>query len=109
MIIFNDTFIIDPNIETEWLTWIKDNHIPAVLATPYFEKCTILKVLNSPNEGITYCLQFYTNTYDKYEKYKANDADAIKNNHFLKFENKFVSFDSIMELGDQYESNKNTY
>ncbi len=37
MLIYNETFIVDDAIVDEWLTWIKNNHIPSVLDTGAFD------------------------------------------------------------------------
>ena len=98
MIILNETIIIDESINTEWLNWMNTIHIPAVMATGYFNSHRILKVLKSPNEGITYCVQYTTNSINNYNLYNANYAALLKNKRFKQFENKFVEFESIMEL-----------
>ena len=98
MIIVNETIIIDETINAQWLTWMNDVHIPAVMATGYFNSHRMLKVLKSPNEGITYCVQYTTNNIDNYNQYNSNYATLLKNKRFKQFENKFVEFESIMEL-----------
>jgi hypothetical protein len=98
MVILNETVIIDPEIEAEWLSWIKTVHMPAVMATGYFENSRILNVLNSPNEGITYCLQYEASNIEEFETYKFTVGDALKSNHLKKFENKLVLFESIMQV-----------
>jgi hypothetical protein len=100
MIILNETIIIDETINTEWLNWMKTVHIPAVLATGHFNSFQILHVLSSPNEGITYCVQYKADDMTQYDAYNAGHATTLKNNHFKQFENKFVQFESIMQLID---------
>jgi hypothetical protein len=100
MIILNETIIIDETINTEWLNWMKTVHIPAVLATGYFNSYQILNVLSSPNEGITYCVQYTTDDTEKYNAYNEKYANQLKNNHFKQFENMFVQFESLMQLID---------
>lgn len=98
MIILNETIIIDEAINTEWLDWMKTVYIPAILATGYFNSYQILNVLSSPNEGITYCVQYTTDDIEKYHTYNQKFAQALKNEHFKQFENRFVQFESLMQL-----------
>jgi hypothetical protein len=98
MIILNETIIIDESINTEWLNWMKAVHIPAVMATGHFNSYQILNVLSSPNEGVTYCVQYTADDMEQYNLYHNKYATHLKNNHFKQFENKFVQFESIMEL-----------
>ncbi|MFY8045434.1 MAG: DUF4286 family protein, partial [Chitinophagaceae bacterium] len=36
MFIYNVTVKIDPSIEADWIQWMKEEHIPEVLATGKF-------------------------------------------------------------------------
>jgi hypothetical protein len=100
MIILNETIIIDPEIEKEWLKWIRHTYIPAVMATGHFTGHRMLTVLNSPNEGITYCLQFNAADVEGYYHYQQTHIVQIRETHFKQFENRFVLFETIMELVD---------
>jgi len=42
MIILNETIILDPEVHNEWLSWVKAEHIPAVMATGRFKAYRIL-------------------------------------------------------------------
>ncbi|MDB5145420.1 MAG: hypothetical protein JWQ66_4133, partial [Mucilaginibacter sp.] len=46
MLVYNETFIVDDTIIDEWLTWIKNNHIPSILATGDFDSYKVLTVLD---------------------------------------------------------------
>lgn len=98
MIILNETIIIDPEIHADWLSWVKDEHIPAVMATGRFKAFRILNVLSSPNEGFTYCIQYDADSLDQYEAYEQTAAGELKHIHIKKFENKLVLFESIMQV-----------
>ena len=97
MIVYNETFVIDEDIHTNWLNWMKENHIPKVLETGDFQSSQILKVLNSPNEGVTYCIQYFTDDVDKYEHFMLYHMNPMHITHNQAFENKFVLFNTLME------------
>ncbi|EHQ28053.1 DUF4286 family protein [Mucilaginibacter paludis] len=97
MIILNETIIIDQDVHADWLNWLKTVHIPAVMATGHFNGYRILNVLNSPNEGFTYCVQYDTDM-EQYNVYQQAAANHFKNIHLKKFENKLVLFESIMQV-----------
>ena len=98
MILYNITVIIDEGIETEWLKWINETFIPEALSSNLLVSSRVLKVLDSPNEGITYCLQFISDSIENYNEFKDIHAPALLNSHALKFENQFVFFSTIMEF-----------
>ncbi len=100
MIILNETVILDQAIQAEWLEWVKTIHIPAVIGTGYFSSHRILNILNSPNEGVTYCLQYHTDSIDKCTAFEQTEGGHLKNIHLKKFENKLVLFESIMQIVD---------
>ena len=100
MLIFNETFIIDDAIADEWLGWIKNNHIPSVLATGHFDGYTLYTILDSPNEGITYCLQFQTDNVERYSEFYYKHMEGIHAEHNKQFEERFALFYTIMETVD---------
>ncbi|HEX3384828.1 MAG TPA: DUF4286 family protein [Mucilaginibacter sp.] len=97
MLIYNETFIIDDAIVDEWLRWIRDNHIPSVLGTGSFDGYKLFTVLDSPNEGITYCLQFQTTSVERYSDFYYKQMEAIHAAHNMRFEERFALFHTLME------------
>lgn len=97
MLVYNETFIIDDTLEQEWLQWIKNNHIPAVLGTGAFDSYKLLFIMDSPNEGVTYCLQFHTDTVERYSDFHYKHMDAIHSKHNAQFEERFALFHTLME------------
>ncbi len=101
MILYNVTVILDEEIETEWLNWMKGEHIPEVMATSCFLSYRMLKVIDSPNEGATYCIQYIAENGQKYDEYKHKFATDLQASFPAQFKDKFVSYRSLMEFVDQ--------
>lgn len=97
MILYNVTIILEADAEQEWLKWMKEEHVPEVMATNCFVSNRMLKVLDSPNEGVTYCMQYVAESKGAYEQYQSNFAPALQAAALQRFENKFVAFRSLME------------
>jgi hypothetical protein len=97
MLIYNETFIIDDTMNDEWLAWIKTNHIPSVLGTGAFDGYKMYTILDSPNEGITYCLQFTTDTVERYSDFYYKHLENIHAAHNKQFEERFALFHTLME------------
>lgn len=100
MILYNVTIIIDESIEELWLDWMKNIHIQEVMDTGCFASNRMLKVLDSPNEGITYCIQYIADSIEKYNEYKLEFANALQADFPENFTDKFVSFRTLMEFVD---------
>ncbi len=98
MLLYNVTLIIEDSAAEEWLKWMKEVHIPEVMATEKFVSNRLLKVLDSPNEGVTYCSQYVVENEDNYNDYQTNFAPALQADLQAKFENRFVAFRTLMEF-----------
>lgn len=98
MFLYNVTIIIEEEAAEEWLKYMNEFHIPEVMATGKFISNRLLKIIDSPNEGVTYCSQFVLENLAEYEDYQQNYATKLQADLQQKFENKFVSFRSLMEF-----------
>jgi hypothetical protein len=98
MLLYNVTIIIEDSAAEEWLQWMKEIHIPEVMATEKFVSNRLLKVVDSPNEGVTYCVQYVAESIAEYEDYQQNFAHALQADLQTKFENRFVAFRTLMEF-----------
>lgn len=101
MFIYNITVLIEESIEQLWLSWIKTNYIDSVMETGFFESYQLLQLTDSPNEGLTYCIQFRTNEISSLQSYQNLYALQIEQEHQLAFDNQLVTFSSTMKLIDE--------
>ena len=100
MIIFNDTVIIEESVHRQWLKWMQEVHIPAIMATGYFKKYQVLNVIDSPNEGVTYCVQYYADNIGDFNQFYIKHFHQLQENHNRQFENQFVIFNTLMQTVD---------
>jgi hypothetical protein len=97
MIVYNETVIVDEAIHQQWLSWMEREYIPRVMATGCFDNFTILKVLDSPNEGVTYCVQYLTENRDNHRKFIQDHQQSLQAAHMQQFENQVVLFSTLMQ------------
>ncbi|GAB3919973.1 DUF4286 family protein [Mucilaginibacter myungsuensis] len=97
MIVYNETYVMDPAIEQEWLDFMRNDQIPAIMKYGWFNTYKILTILDSPNEGVTYCVQFTTDKLSNYDFFKRQHLQNFHLKHNAKFENKFVLFNTVMQ------------
>ncbi len=100
MILYNITVIIEEGIENDWLKWINQSFVPDALSSNLLVSSRLLRVMDSPNEGVTYCLQFIADNIQNYNEFKNLHAAKILDAHALEFQNKSVFFSSVMEFID---------
>ncbi len=99
MFIYNVTINIDETVHDQWLLWMKENHIPAMLATGKFTTAKLCKVLVEEDMGgITYSAQYTAKDKATLEQYYQEDAERLRNDGMKNFANKFVAFRTELEI-----------
>jgi hypothetical protein len=98
MLLFNETYGIDKDIEAEWLQWMQEKQIPDVLKTGMFDSFKMYKVLHEQDDGtISYSVQFYAKSIDHIQQYLEVFAPALVDQHRQKFHNRHVAFRTLLE------------
>ena len=99
MIIYNVTLKIEASITDEWLTWLKDEHIPDVINTGCFTNAVILKLIDiDETDGPTYAVQYSCESKAAYNRYIELHAPEMRRRSFEKWGDKFIAFRSIMQV-----------
>ena len=99
MFIYNVTIKVEKAIAADWLQWLKDEHIPDLIATGCFSQATILRLLEIDDaEGPTYAVQYQAASRELYDRYIERYASIMRQKAFDKWGNRFIAFRSIMEL-----------
>lgn len=101
MIIYNVTVKIDAPVHDEWLDWMRNIHIPEVMATGRFKSYQIAKVLGQDErEGITYAIQYICEDTKTLHLYTINEAPALQKAHTDRYAGKFVAHRTLLEILD---------
>jgi hypothetical protein len=99
MIIYNVTVKITHAIHTDWLHWLKEEHIPDIIQTGCFTHATILRLLEvDDTEGPTYAVQYFAESKSLYNNYIENHSAAMREKGFTKWGNQFIAFRSVMQV-----------
>jgi hypothetical protein len=98
MIIFNITVNISHAAEKDWLVWMKQVHIPEILATELPLEHKLLRLLTEiDNEGATYTSQFIFRTMEDFVTYQANFQPGFQQKLHDRFNGQYVSFRTLLE------------
>jgi hypothetical protein len=98
-IIYNVTTKVDRSIAEEWLTWLKEEHIPDLINTGCFTHAVILQLLEANDtEGPTYAVQYHAKSKAFYNRYIAQHADSMRKIATGKWGNKFIAFRTVMQV-----------
>lgn len=99
MYIYNVTINIDDSVHDQWLLWMKDTHIPDMLATGKFTSAKMCRVMIEEDMGgTTYSVQYSTKDKKSLQAYYDEDAKRLRGEGQTLFPNKFVAFRTELEL-----------
>lgn len=98
MIIYNVTINVEESVHKDWLYWMRNEHIPDVLATGKFFKALMSKVLiEEEMGGTTYSVQYTAKSKESLERYYKEDAERLRG-EIGKFSGKVVAFRTELEV-----------
>jgi hypothetical protein len=97
MVLYNVTVAVDASIHEDWLTWMQEEHIPAVMATAMFIESRIFKVLLEKEESITYAVQYSANSIADLQQYLARYAPQLQQEVLDRYPDKIVAFRTVLE------------
>lgn len=99
MFVYNVTIKVAHSISAEWLEWLKEEHIPEVMATGCFQDYTLLKLLEvDESEGPTYAVQYKAESKAAYNQYIEKHASALRQKSFDKWGDRFIAFRTVMQI-----------
>ena len=99
MYIYNVTTQLAWAIHNDWLTWMREEHIPGVVATGCFTHHRMVRLLDvDETEGPTYAVQYFTETLQAYQHYITHYATALRLDGQKKWGEACISFRSLMEV-----------
>ena len=97
MIIYNVTVNIDADVHTEWLRWMREDHIPQVMATGLFLDSRMARVL-ADDDGYTYAIQYTCADMTTYELYRDQHAARLQGETQQRFGGRFAAFRTLLEV-----------
>jgi hypothetical protein len=97
-ILYNVTVKVTKEASGEWLEWMKQKHIPDVLATGLFTEHKICRILQDEQDGDTYAIQYLCKSMDDFKTYQENHAKSLQAEHAARYKEKYVAFRTLMEV-----------
>jgi hypothetical protein len=97
MILYSVTVHIEPQIESEWVEWMRSVHIPDVLRTGCFTECRMHRLLDVPAGELAYVMHYDCRSIDDYHRYRDEFAPALQKDHSDHFAGKFRGARQLLE------------
>lgn len=100
MILYSVTVSLPETLEAEWVQWQREEHIPEVLATGYFSKHALHKLLEPIMEAgfVTYNVLYTTDSLDSLNRYRAEAGPRLQQKHTNRFGEEIFAIRSVMEI-----------
>ena len=101
MIVYNITMKVNASIESPWVQWQKEEHIPAIMATKQFNDFKFYKLITEEKtDDPTYVVQYFADSLDNYSTYIDKFSTALRKKALDKWGNQFIGFRTLMQSVD---------
>lgn len=98
MYIYNVTVHVEPKVENDWLEWMKEVHLPEMIATGKFIEAKLFKVITDQNQGgVSYATQYLCNSVVEYKAYLKENAATLQQKASDRFGNTILAFRTQLE------------
>ncbi|HNB80533.1 MAG TPA: DUF4286 family protein [Chitinophagaceae bacterium] len=98
MYIYNLSIKLQPEIESEWLQWMQQEHMPEVLATGMFDHSRLFRLLDPlEKDDVIYVVQYDTNELHRYQTYIDEYAQVLREKGYARFGDRFIAFRTLMQ------------
>ncbi len=99
MIVYNVTVHVQEQVENAWLDYMLGEHLADVLATGCFLDARLSKLLlNEPQGGITYSVQYTAHDQESLERYQSEFAQKLQADHVARFGEQCLAFRTSMQV-----------
>jgi hypothetical protein len=98
-IIYNVTTKVDHSIASDWLRWIKEEHIAAMLATGCFTHAVVLRMIETDEtDGPTFAVQYHAPSKALYNRYISEFSNQLRQASVEKWNDRIISFRSVLQV-----------
>jgi len=101
-VLYNVTIKVDTAIVEDWLTWMKQIHIPEVMATKCFESFKLSRILGDDDEhGVGFAVQYVSPNMEVFNRYQREHAKILQQQHSDRYTNRYAAFRTLMQIEDE--------
>jgi len=102
MYIYNITTNVSDEIHKEWLVWMDNTFIPAMLGTKKFSKAIMTEVqVEEEMGGVTYSTQYFVESKNVLDLFIKEDQPILLTK-YNKFRGQYVDFSTELKVVKEY-------
>jgi hypothetical protein len=98
MVLYNITISVDATCSEEWFEYMKNDHIPAVLATGHFRDYKLCRVEGDEQGGLTFAVQYLAHSVEAFTTYQTDCAPALQADFVKRWGSKAAAFRTILPV-----------
>ena len=103
MMLYNVTVSIDPAIESDWLKWMRETHIPDVMNTDCFDESRISRVHGEEQGGLTYAITYLCENQETFDRYQKDHAPSLQADHNKRYAGRFAAFRTMLTMIEEFK------
>ncbi len=99
MILYNITMQVSWGIHDAWIKWLKEEQLPALLASGCFTKAQFVKLIEvNEEDAATYAVQLYSDDTHLFNKFREDYLEEFQKKETILWGEQVFSFASVMEV-----------
>lgn len=104
MLLYNVTITIDLDAHADWLRWMRETHIPDVMATGMFISYRMSRLIGHEHtDSEIYTMQYLVRDMEHLQRYMQEFAPELQRQHQQRYDGKYAAFRTVMEMIDTNE------
>lgn len=103
MILYNVTVSVDESVHQDWLQWMREVHIPEVLATGCFSEGRLSRIVAEEEGGVTFSVMYLSPSQELYDEYQEKHAPKLQGDHSRRYQGKFAAFRTILNVVEEFK------
>lgn len=98
MIWYNVSIHLDPEIESDWVKWMQEVHLPAMMATGCFERFHFSRLIDPPaDDHVIYVAQYLAYDLQALENYYSKFSEDLRTDAINRWQNQFLVFRTVAQ------------
>ena len=112
-ILYNVTVCLEASIFPEWLTFMREEHIPKIFATGCFSGYKICRIIDESSKSCSIAVQYFADDEETFRIYTSEFAPALQKEYVAQFGSNAPAFRTVLlaleesEVVPKFDPSKN--
>ena len=102
-ILYNVTISLEAIIFDEWLAFMREDHIPKILATGCFSGYKICRILDESPDNYSIAVQYFATNEEKFREYNSTFAASLQKEYVTRFGAEAPAYRTVLHALEEGE------